>query len=165
MAKLSSQMKWQQGTLVALRIIIGWHILYEGIHKLIHPEWSALAFLDNAQWIFSGIADWIISNPALLNTVDAMNTWGLILIGLGLVLGLFTRIASLAGFALLLLYYLFNPPFIGMDVAGSVEGNYLMINKTLIEAVCLLYIAFTPLSRHFGLDMLLFKNHKTPNHD
>ena len=162
MEKLSSQMKWQQWTLAVLRIVIGWHILYEGIHKLIHPEWSALAFLDNAQWIFSGLADWIISNPVLLNTVDAMNTWGLILIGLGLVLGLFTRIASLAGFALLLLYYLFNPPFIGMDAMGSVEGNYLMINKTLIEAICLLYIAVTPLSRNFGLDILRLKNHQSP---
>ena len=159
-------MKWQLWTLAVLRIVIGWHILYEGIHKLIHPEWSALAFLDNAQWIFSGLADWIISNPVLLNTVDTLNTWGLILIGLGLVLGLFTRIASLAGFALLLLYYLFNPPFIGMDAMGSVEGNYLMINKTLIEAICLLYIAVTPLSRNFGLDMLRRKNLQTaPNHD
>jgi len=166
MEKISSQMKWQRGILVALRFTIGWHILYEGIHKLIHPEWSALAFLDNAQWIFSGIADWIISNPVILNVVDAMNTWGLILIGLGLVLGLFTRITSLAGFALLMLYYLFNPPFIGMEVAGSVEGNYLMINKTLIEAICLLYIAVTPLSRYFGLDMFWLKDHKTaPNHD
>lgn len=159
-------MKWQQGTLVLLRFLIGWHILYEGIHKLLHPEWSALAFLDNAQWIFSGVADWIISNQGLLNIVDTLNTWGLILIGLGLVLGLFTRIASLAGCALLLLYYLFNPPFIGMEAMGAVEGNYLMVNKTLIEAVCLLYIAFTPLSRHFGLDMLLPKyNQSTPNHD
>ena len=166
MEKISSQMKWQQGILVALRFVIGWHILYEGIHKLIHPEWSALAFLDNAQWIFSGVADWIISNPNLLNVVDAMNTWGLILIGLGLVLGLFTRIASLAGFALLLLYYLFNPPFIGMEVAGSVEGNYLLINKTLIEAICLLYIAVTPLSRYLGLDMFWKKDLKTaPHHD
>ena len=166
MEKFSSQMKWQQGILVALRFAIGWHILYEGIHKLIHPEWSALAFLDNAQWIFSGVADWIISSPNLLNVVNAMNTWGLILIGLGLVLGLFTRLASLAGFALLMLYYLFNPPFIGMEMAGSVEGNYLLINKTLIEAICLLYITFTPLARNFGLDMLRFKNPKTaPDHD
>ena len=166
MEKLTSQMKWQKGALIALRFSIGWHILYEGIHKLIHPEWSALAFLDNSRWIFSGIADWIISNQGILNTVDTMNTWGLILIGLGLVLGLFTRISALAGCALLLLYFLFNPPFIGMGLTGFIEGNYLMINKTLIEAICLLYIALTPLSRHFGLDMLRKKFHQsTSNHD
>ena len=150
--------KWQRGALVALRFLIGWHFLYEGLHKLIHPEWSALGFLANAQWIFSGVAEWMVSNLTVLNTVDILNTWGLILIGLGLILGLFTRVASLAGCALLLLYYLFNPPFIGMELTGTVEGNYVMVNKTLIEAVTLLYLAVTPLSRYLGLDMLRSKN-------
>jgi thiosulfate dehydrogenase [quinone] large subunit len=74
------------------------------------------------------------------------------------VLGLYTRIASLAGCVLLMLYYLFNPPFIGMELAGPLEGNYLMVNKTLIEAVALLYLAVTPISRHLGLDMLRIKS-------
>jgi len=154
MEKFSSQMKWQQGILVALRFAIGWHILYEGIYKLIHPEWSALAFLANAQGFLSGAAEWIISNTGVLTTVDMLNTWGLIAIGLGLILGLFTGPASLAGFALLFCYYLFSPPFIGLAAGGPVEGNYLIINKTLIEAVALLYLAVTPFSRHYGLDML-----------
>jgi len=162
----SRQMKWQQGALLAIRFLIGWHLLYEGLYKLIHPEWSALAFLANAQGIFSGMADWIISNPGLLNTVDVLNTWGLILIGLGLVLGLFTGLASMAGCLLLLCYYLFNPPFIGMDPGGPVEGNYLLVNKTLIEAAALLYLAVTPLSRRFGLDMLRTRyNTKASSHE
>jgi thiosulfate dehydrogenase [quinone] large subunit len=155
----SRQMKWQQGALVSLRFLIGWHMLYEGLYKLIHPEWSALAFLANAQGFLSGIADWIVSSPGVLTTVDALNTWGLIAIGLGLVLGLFTRGAALGGCALLLLYYLFNPPFIASAPGASVEGNYLLVSKTLIEAVVLLYIAVTPLSRRFGLDMLRKKYH------
>lgn len=150
---------WQQGALVALRFLIGWHLLYEGLYKLLHPEWSSLAYLANAQGFLSGIADWMLSNAGVLNTVDALNTWGLIAIGLGLVLGLFIRGAALAGFALLLLYYLFNPPFIGAASGGPVEGNYLLVNKTLIEAIALLYIALTPLSRRFGLDMLRKKYH------
>ena len=166
MISRSRQMKWQQGVLVALRFLIGWHILYEGLHKLIHPEWSALAFLASAQGIFSGIAEWIISNPGLLNTVDILNTCGLIAIGLGLILGLFTGTASMAGFVLLLLYYLFSPPFIGMALGGPVEGNYLIVNKTLIEAVVLLYLALTPLSRRFGLDMFRKKYHtQASSHD
>lgn len=154
MESQSRQLKWQHGVLVALRFLIGWHILYEGLFKLIHPEWSALAFLANAQGFLSGIADWIVSNPGVLSTVDTLNTWGLILIGLGLILGLFTGPASLAGCALLLCYYLFSPPFIGIVAGGPVEGNYLLVNKTLIEAVALLYMALDPLSRRYGLDML-----------
>lgn len=150
----TKDLKWQQGALVALRFLIGWHFLYEGLYKLIHPEWSSIGFLASSQWIFSGVAEWFISSTAILNTVDALNTWGLITIGLGLIVGLFTRAASIAGTCLLLLYYLFNPPFIGMELAGPMEGNYLMVNKTLIEAVTLLYLAVTPLSRSLGLDSL-----------
>lgn len=152
-------LQWQLGVLVSLRFLLGWHLLYEGLYKLIHPEWSSVAYLANAQGFLSGMAEWMVSSPGVLSTVDAMNTWGLIAIGLGLVLGLFTRGAALAGCALLLLYYLFNPPFIGLAAGGPSEGNYLLVNKTLIEAVALLYVAVTPLSRRFGLDMLRKKYH------
>lgn len=150
--------KWQSGLFLALRFLIGWHLLYEGISKLIHPEWSSVAFLVESTWIFSGIADWITSNQEVLNTVDFLNTWGLIAVGLGLILGLFTRWAAIAGTVLLLLYYLFLPPFIGMDTATPQEGNYLIVNKNLIEAVMLLLIAVSPAAQKFGLDALFKKS-------
>ena len=160
------QLKWQQGSLLALRFLIGWHLLYEGLHKLIHPEWSSLGYLATSRGILSGTAQWIISHEGILNAVDLLNTWGLIAIGLGLVLGLFTRAASLAGCVLLLLYYLFNPPVIGMPSGLGAEGNYLLVNKTLIEAVLLLYLAVTPRSARFGLDMLRKKYPpSSPDHD
>jgi len=43
--------KWQSGVLITLRFLIGWHLLYEGIFKLINPEWSSMAFLAESQWI------------------------------------------------------------------------------------------------------------------
>lgn len=155
MNKNSSTPNFQTTIIIILRFMIGWHMLYEGIHKLIHPAWSSVGFLSESQWILSGFAQWIISNEALLNGVDFLNTWGLIAIGLGLILGLFTRIASLAGVGLLMLYYLMNPPFIGLDPAGPMEGNYLIVNKTLIEAVVLLLLAVSPSSRKYGIDSIL----------
>jgi thiosulfate dehydrogenase [quinone] large subunit len=32
----------QQWALVILRLAIGWHFLYEGISKLLNPNWSSL---------------------------------------------------------------------------------------------------------------------------
>ena len=148
--------KWQSSLLIALRFLLGWYLLYEGIYKFLDPEWSSVAFLAESTWIFSGVADWIISNPGVLNAVDFLNTWGLTAIGLGLVLGLLTKIAAIAGCALLGLYYLFNPPFIGLGTTIPLEGNYLIVNKTLIEAVMLLLIAVSPSARLLGLDTLLF---------
>ena len=154
--------KWQSALMVVLRFLIGWHLLYEGIYKLFNPSWSSIAFLANSEWIFAGIADWITSNEGVLNAVDLLNTWGLIAIGLGLILGLFTRPAAIAGTVLLGLYYLFNPPFIGMGTSISLEGNYLIVNKNLIEAVMLLLIAVSPAAKSFGLDSLL-SNRKEKN--
>lgn len=152
--------KSQTGLLVLLRILIGWHLLYEGLFKLLHPQWSSLGFLAESKWILSGFAHWISSNADVLNVVDALNTWGLIAIGLGLVLGLFTRLSGFAGAGLLLLYYFMNPPFIGLSANLPLEGNYLIVNKTLIEAVALLLFAIFPSSRAYGLDSLLNKKNK-----
>lgn len=151
--------QWQTGWLVVLRFLIGWHLLYEGIFKLIRPEWSSFAFLEQAQWVFSGVADWITSNQAVLSVVDYLNTWGLIAIGLGLILGLFTRAAAIAGALLIGLYYLFNPPLVGLSTMAPMEGNYLIVNKNLIEAVMLALIAASPAARQYGLDSL-FANRK-----
>ena len=147
--------KWQSGLVLTLRFLIGWHLLYEGVFKLLNPEWSSLAFLVESTWIFSGIAGWITSSEGILTVVDFLNTWGLIAIGLGLILGLFTRTTAFAGTFLLGLYYLFHPPFIGMGMSVPLEGNYLIVNKNLIEAVMLLLIAVSPAARLFGLDTLI----------
>lgn len=157
MIKDQKHLRWQSGLIVALRFLIGWHFLYEGISKLIHPEWTSLGFLMGSKGIFSGIAGWITSNPGVLNTVDFLNTWGLICIGLGLILGLFTRWAAIAGAVLLALYYIFLPPFIGMETAAPQEGNYLIVNKNLIEAFMLLLIAVSPAARKLGVDILFEK--------
>ena len=155
MNQQTKNVKWQTGVLIALRMLIGWHLLYEGIYKLTHVEWSSSAFLGEAKWIFSGLADWIVSNQGVLNVVDFLNTWGLIAIGLGLILGLFTRIAAISGTILLLLYYLFNPPFVGITNLVPMEGNYLIVNKTLIEAVTLLALAVFPAAKCYGLDNVI----------
>ena len=142
----------QLTTLVALRFLIGWHLLYEGLSKLFNPLWSSKGFLSESQWILSGFSDWIMSNSGVLNAVDFLNTWGLIAIGLGLILGLFARTAAIAGALLLLMYYLNNPPLIGLEYSVPTEGNYLLVSKTLIEAVALFLLALFPTSSIAGLD-------------
>ena len=120
-----------------LRILVGWHFLYEGIVKLFSPDWTSTAYLLESTWWFSGMFKAIAGNQFLLSIVDFLNIWGLILIGLGLFFGLFTRIAAWSGAGLLLLYYLVHPPFIGLLVGNNVEGSYLWVNKNLIEMAVL----------------------------
>lgn len=111
----------------------------------------------------SGFANWIINNQNVLNAVDFLNTWGLIAIGLALILGLLTRIASVCGAVLLFIYYLNNPPLIGLEYTLPSEGSYLIISKTLIEAAALVVLAVFPTGMFFGLDMLINKHRNDYN--
>lgn len=145
----------QLTALVALRFLIGWHILYEGLSKLLSPNWTSAGFLKDSQWIMSGFADWILSNLSILNVVDFLNTWGLIAIGTGLILGLFTRTAAFSGAILLLIYYLNNAPIIGIEYAIPSEGNNLIVNKTLIEVAAMFVLSVFPTGSMIGLDVLI----------
>jgi len=142
--------------LLLLRFIIGWHILYEGIAKVLNPDWSSIEFLQESQWVLSGFANWVISNPNVLAIVDFLNTWGLIAIGLGLIFGLLASLAAIAGALLLFIYYLNAPPFIGLEYTLPAGANYLIVDKNLIEVAGLCVLAVFPSSNVFGLDSLFF---------
>lgn len=147
----------QMITIVILRVMIGWHFLYEGVAKLMKPNWSASGYLMQARGIFAGIFTWMANTPAVLNIVNIANIWGLMLIGLGLILGCFTRLASLAGIFLILLYYVCNPLFVGYYYSIPMEGNYLIVNKNLVELAALVVIAVTFSGRYLGFDRILHK--------
>jgi thiosulfate dehydrogenase [quinone] large subunit len=143
--------------LVALRMVIGWHFLYEGVAKHMKGNWSAAGFLLQSKWILAGVFKWIANTPEILKAVNLMNIWGLIAIGLGLLLGVFTRLAAVAGMLLILLYYICNPPFVGLFYSIPMEGNYMIVNKNLVEFAALFVIAVTSTGQAAGLDRILAK--------
>lgn len=154
-AHLSGYSNLQLTALVILRMLIGWHLLYEGITKLLNPYWSSAGYLLDSKWIFSGWFQSIVANPTALKIVDFLNEWGLIAIGLGLIAGVLTQIAVIAGIVLLLLYYFATPPFVGLTYSIPSEGSYLIVNKTLIEAAALFVLALFPTGNKIGLDVFI----------
>ncbi|MBN2411492.1 DoxX family protein [candidate division KSB1 bacterium] len=141
--------------LVLLRIAIGWHFLYEGFAKIYTPGWTSADYLEVSRWIFAGFFKWIASNPAALQIVDFLNIWGLILIGFALIMGCFVRLASISGMVLLLLYYLANPPFVGLDFGVPTEGSYLVVNKNFVEFLALGVLFLFPTGTFLGVDRML----------
>ena len=93
-------MKLSRGPLIAitvLRVFVGWHFLYEGLTKLTAPSWSAAGYLKQARGPLAEQFRWLATQPDMLANADLVTMWGLTLVGLFLILGLFTRLASLAG--------------------------------------------------------------------
>lgn len=144
----------QLAALVALRMLIGWHLLYEGIAKILNPYWTSAGYLQASQGPFADLFLGLAANPGTLGLVDALNKWGLVLIGAALLVGFGARLAAPLGAVLLLLYYLANPPLLGLETSIPTEGSYLYVNKVLIEMVALLVLAAFPTSHLIGLDRL-----------
>lgn len=143
--------------LVSLRLFIGWHFLFEGINKLISSKWSSAAYLMDSQGWFKGFFYSIASNNALLPIVDCLIQWGLVLIGLGLLMGILSRTASICAIVLLSLYTLSHFSFIGAEYMYPMEGSYLFIDKNLIEMTALVIIYVFPTSHVYGFDRYLKK--------
>ncbi len=137
--------------LLILRLVIGWHFLYEGLAKLLTPDWTTAPYLLLSRGLFAGFFHSLAASPETIRVVDFLNIWGLILIGLALILGVMTRLASRSGVVLLALYYLSQMPLIRPDFRLPVEGHYLIVNKNLVELFALLIFCFLPPGSLWGL--------------
>lgn len=91
-----------------------------------------------------------------LDWINVSTTFGLIAIGVCLILGFLTPLAALGGAAFLAMIYLSMPPWPGLPPNPKTEGHYLIVSKNLIELIACLVIAVTPSGRWIGLDALVF---------
>ena len=136
-------------SLVGLRISLGAYFFYAGVSKVIDPAWSAAGYLNNAQ-TFPSFYAWL-ARPDILPLTNLLNEWGLTLIGVSLVLGLFTRIGAVAGVTLMVLYYL---PALAFPQVG--EHAYI-VDDHIIFIFALLLLAATAAGRTWGIDGLIKK--------
>lgn len=141
--------------LTLLRIVIGWHFLFEGISKAFTPAWTSADFLLLSNWIFAGFFHWIAGNQSILGLVDFTVTWGLIIIGLTLFTGLFDRTSAIAGMVLIAMFWMANPPLTRLDFGVPHEGNYLVIDKNIVEFFALLVLTLFPTGKSLGLGVFL----------
>jgi thiosulfate dehydrogenase [quinone] large subunit len=153
----------QQIGLVLLRTLVGWHFLYEGLVKVVWPAWTRagvpLGRFSSAGYLRTStgpLADVFraFADASWLPWLDLLMAWGLLLVGLGLMLGLFTQLACAGALLLLALFYLSWLPTRGVYEPGT-EGNYLLVNKNLVEAAAVAVLLAFRTGRIAGLDLLL----------
>lgn len=153
----------QQVALVLLRTLIGWHFLYEGLYKLAWPAWSRGGVpLD--RWTSAGylraaggpLADVFhaLAEPPWVQGVDFAVSIGLVLVGLSLLLGLFSQAGAIGALLLLGLFYVSAIPTSGVSQPMA-EGAYLYVNKNLVEAAAVAVVLTFRTGRIAGLDLLI----------
>jgi thiosulfate dehydrogenase [quinone] large subunit len=141
--------------IVVMRVLVGWHFMYEGIAKLTSPSFTAAGYLKQARGPFADAFKWLAAQPNLLANADVITMWGLTLVGLLLILGLFTRLSSLGAIGFLLMFYFATPPFVGYFYSLPSEGSYLLVNKNLVELGALVVVLLTGSGKYAGLDRIV----------
>ncbi len=136
-------MNAQNISLFFLRISLGWLFFYAGITKVLDSSWSAAGYIGSAQ-TFHGFFAWFLQ-PNILPLVNLVNEWGLTLLGVSLILGIFVRFSAVLGAILMVLYYfvVLNFPYVG-------EHSYL-VDEHIIYIFGLLTLATFQAGKVWGL--------------
>ena len=136
--------KWQRLALFFLRVTSGWMYLYAGITKVTNPDWTSVGYIKGAKTL-SGLFAWFL-NPQVLPVVDFLVKWGLVALGVSLLLGLFVRLSSYLGILLMLLFYL---PVLTFPMVGT---HSYIVDEHIIYIAGLLVLATFRAGHVWGLE-------------
>lgn len=123
----------QKVSLFLLRVGLGWVFLWAGMTKVLKPAWSAAGYLQGAK-TFPDFYHWLAS-PAVLPMTNVLNEWGLVLLGVALILGVGVRLAAVFGSLLMVLYWL---PILQFPYAGP---NAYLVDDHIIYVYALFVLA------------------------
>ncbi|NQU82388.1 MAG: DoxX family protein [Parcubacteria group bacterium] len=132
-------MGFRKISLFLLRVSIGWMFLYAGITKVLDPTWTSAGYLNNAK-TFVSFYQWLAS-PGIVVWVDLINQWGLALLGISLIVGIFVRYSALLGVLLMALYYI---PVLSFPYVGT---HSFLIDEHVIYIFALLVLRFSDTGR------------------
>ncbi|WP_254531783.1 DoxX family protein [Natrinema gelatinilyticum] len=116
--------------LVAVRLLVGYWFLHSGWGKFAFvagDPFSAAGYLQNAQSPIAWLFEIVAGTPWLLEVTNVMIPLGEFLIGLGLVLGAFVRLAAFFGGVLMTLFYLGNADWAHGYVNGDLLGFLMFV--------------------------------------
>ena len=135
---------WQKKILFVTRVVMGWLFFYAGITKVLDPTWSAAGYLNNAK-TFPSFYRWLATS-SLLPITNFLNKWGLTLIGVCLILGLFVYLAGKLGALMMILYY-----FPVLTFPYIISAHAYIIDEHIIYALVLLLLAKLEAGQVYGL--------------
>lgn len=145
--------KSQKFSIFILRVTLGFLMFYSGIAKVADPAWSAGGYIKGAK-TFTSFYNFLLG-PSILPIINFLNEWGLTLLGISLIFGIFVRLSAVFGIILMILYYvaILKFPYVG-------EYSYLVDEHIVYSLALVLLLAFNAGKVFIGLDGWLSKFRK-----
>jgi thiosulfate dehydrogenase [quinone] large subunit len=137
---------WSAYWLFFLRVLTGWWMLHAGLTKLLAGPFSSGGYLEfaTAGTVVGPVTVWIAQNAVWLPNM--LIPIGEFLIGLGVLVGCFTRLASFFGAFLMLFFYFGNSGWAHGMFSGDMMGMLLFMTLAVFGA-----------GRVWGLDQYIEK--------
>ena len=134
--------------ILGLRLMMGIAFLWSGVDKVLSSSFSAGGYLMNAPRAngspAAGLFEAMGSSQLFLDFVNVAVPWGEVLIGLGLIVGAFTRFAAFWGAFMMLMFYL-----------GNWDMGHGFINGDFAYMLTFLAVAAFGAGRILGLDQYI----------
>jgi len=128
--------------ILLLRVALGLDFFYLGFSVLFNPLLGTQIRAKSLGDLYS----WLAANPVPAGDwVHPFAQWAFLIIGICLMAGLLTRLASIAGIVLALLSYLPTVSYSAISVTQ-------FINDEVIVVICLLILIFANAGTYLGLD-------------
>ena len=131
--------------ILVFRLLMAWTFLYAASHQVFNPKFSAAAFLGHTKTFHDVYA--VLATPAADPVLTFLVSYGHLLIGLSLLVGLMVRVSAACGVALLLMYWTAH-----MDWPFIENTNNFIVDYHIVYAVLCVYLIVYRAGHVWGLD-------------
>ena len=131
--------------ILVFRLLMAWTFLYAASHQVFNPKFSAAGFLSHTKTFHDVYA--VLATPAADPVLTFLVSYGHLLIGLSLLIGLMVRVSAAFGVALLVMYWTAH-----MDWPFIENTNNFIIDYHIVYAVLCVYLIVYRAGHVWGLD-------------
>jgi thiosulfate dehydrogenase [quinone] large subunit len=150
MTDTTAQPTAERNLVFLMRMLMAWTFLYSASHQVLNPKFSAAAFLKSTKTFHDVYA--VFTAPSLDPYLTFFVSYGHLLIGLSLLFGLLTRVSSLCGVALLMLYWTAH-----MEWPYIENTNNFIVDYHIVYSTVLVFLFVKKAGHVWGLDGVLEK--------
>jgi thiosulfate dehydrogenase (quinone) large subunit len=141
---------FERSMIVFFRLTMAWTFLYAASHQVFDPHFTVAAFLSHTKTFHDAYA--VFTTPLVSPYVTFLVSYGHLLIGLSLLIGLMVRVSAVFGVALMLMYWTAH-----MDWPFIEDKTNFIVDFHIVYAGVLVFLIVKHAGHVWGLDGLLEK--------
>jgi len=131
--------------LLLLRFCMAWTFLYAASHQVFEPGFSVTGFLNSTKTFHDLFA--LFTGPVIAPITTFLVSYGHLLIGLSLLVGLLVRVSAAFGILLMLIYWMAH-----MDFPYISSTTNFLVDSHIVYALVLGLLIATRIGHYYGLD-------------